>query len=60
MLQINKRFLLAWLLGIPFSYFILGFLGNFYSSGIEFVPVSIVIHSIVTLFASYFNGQAAK
>lgn len=53
MLQINKRFILAWLLGIPFSYFILGFLGNFYTSGIEFIPVAIVIHSMVTLFGSY-------
>ncbi len=53
MLQINKQFLPAWLLGIPFSYFILGFLGNFYTSGIEFVPVAIVIHSIATLFVSY-------
>ncbi len=57
MSQINKRFLLAWLLGISFSYFILGFLGNFYASGIEFIAVSIVIHSIVTLFASYVLGR---
>lgn len=53
MSQINKRFLFAWLLGIPFSYFILGFLSNFYTTGIEFLFVSIVIHSFVTLFGSY-------
>lgn len=53
MLQINKRFTLAWLLGIPLSYFILGFLGNFYASGFEFIPVSIVVHSIITLVGAY-------
>lgn len=57
MLQITKRFLTAWLLGIPFSYFILGFLGNFYTSGIEFIPVSLVIHSILTLFVSHLLGR---
>ncbi|MBK8781614.1 MAG: hypothetical protein IPO22_07360 [Anaerolineales bacterium] len=56
-LQINKRFLPAWLLGIPFSYFILGFLGNFYTTGIEFIPVSIIIHSSVLLFGSYLMGR---
>ncbi len=60
MLQINKRFLFAWLLGIPFSYFILGFLGNFYTSGIEFIPVSIIIHSIITLFGSYLLSRLEK
>lgn len=50
MLQINKQFVPAWLLGIFFSYFILGFLGNFYTTGIEFFLVCIVIHSMVTLF----------
>lgn len=56
MLQINKRSLPAWLLGIPFSYFILGFLGNFYTTGIEFIPVTIVVHSIVTIFVSHLLG----
>ncbi len=60
MLQINKRFLFAWLLGIPFSYFILGFLGNFYTTGIEFIPVSIIVHSIITLFGSYLLSRLEK
>ena len=57
MVQINKRFILAWLLGIPLSYFLLGFLGNFYTSGLEFISVSIVIHSLVTLFGDYLLGR---
>lgn len=60
MLQINKRFTLAWLVGISFSYFILGFLGNFYTSGIEFVFVTIVIHSSVTVFGSYLLGRIGR
>ena len=59
-LQINRRFLPAWLLGIPFSYFILGFLGNFYTTGIEFIPVSIIIHSGVLLFGSYLMSRVQR
>ena len=53
MLQINKRFIPAWVLGIPFSYFILGFLGNFYTTGFEILLVAVVVHSVATNFVSY-------
>lgn len=53
MLQINKRFIPAWVLGIPFSYFILGFLGNFYTTGVEILLVAVVVHSVTTNFVSY-------
>lgn len=60
MLQINKRFILAWLLGIPLSYFILGFLGNFYTSGFEFILVSIVVHTLIALFGDYLLSRVLQ
>ncbi|MBC7875783.1 MAG: hypothetical protein H7Y59_01315 [Anaerolineales bacterium] len=51
MLQINKRFFLIWFLGGVFSYLILGFLDNFYTSKNEFILISFVIHSVFTLLA---------
>lgn len=60
MSQINKRFTLAWLLGIPFSYFILGFLSNFYTSGVGFALAAVVIHSVMSLFGSYLLGRLQR
>lgn len=51
--HINKRFLPAWLFGIPFSYLVSGFLGNFYQTKIEFTLVTVVIHSVSTLAALF-------
>lgn len=57
---INKKLILAWLLGIPFSYVLLGFLGGFYTSNIEIALLTLLLHPYVTLFVYYLLGKAGQ
>lgn len=54
----TKYSVLAWLLGIPFSYLTLGFLNNFYSSLFEILLLTILVHSFTSLFIHYLIGRA--
>lgn len=43
--RINTRIVIsAWLLGIPFSYFTVGFLSNFYPTRYEIIMLTLLIH----------------
>ncbi|MCE7920538.1 MAG: hypothetical protein DCC59_03395 [Chloroflexi bacterium] len=55
----NKRLLFAWALGIPVSYIAVGFLDAYYKTWIEIVPVSLVLHTIVSLFTYFILGRLA-
>lgn len=58
MQSFDKRLPLAWLLGIPFSYFIVSYFENFYNTGFQVALLTIVIHSFVNLFLYYLLGRA--
>ena len=60
MRTVSPRFFLAWLLGIPFSYFILGFLSNFYSTYFEIILLALLIHSSAGIFFYYLLGKAKR
>ncbi len=55
----NKRLVFAWLLGIPLSYFVTSFLGNFYESFIEILALATLVHSIGTLFGYHLLNRAS-
>lgn len=55
----NKRLLFAWALEIPVSYIAVGFLDAYYKTWIEIVPVSLVLHTIVSLFIYFILGRLA-
>ncbi|NOH00909.1 MAG: hypothetical protein HND47_02485 [Chloroflexi bacterium] len=57
MKPINKRLLLAWLLGIPLSYFTVGYLENFYRSSLEIFLLTLPIHAWAGFFAYYLLGK---
>ncbi len=50
MLPVSSRFLPAWLLSIPLSYFVLGFLSNYYPTYFEITLLTLLIHSGVSIF----------
>ncbi len=54
---INTRLFLAWLLGIPFSYFIVGFPGSFFSIYLEIILPVILFHSCMSMFTYYVLGR---
>lgn len=56
----TKRLIPAWLLGIPLSYLMLGFLSNFYASPAEVGLLTLLIHSCVTLFVYYLLGRVKR
>jgi hypothetical protein len=53
----EKRLIFAWLAGIPLSYFVLGFLGNFYTTNFEIFLLSIISHAFISLFFHYLIGR---
>jgi len=57
---INKRLALAWLLGIPFSYFVVAYLGNFYQSSIGIALWTILVHASVGVFVYYLTGRILR
>jgi len=57
-LQSNKKyFATAWCLSIPFSYFVFGFLSNYYSSYIGIVLLVLLAHSVAGMFFFYLLGR---
>lgn len=58
MQSFDKRLPLAWLLGIPFSYFIVSYFENFYNTGFQVALSTIIVHSFVNLFLYYLLGRA--
>lgn len=56
----NTRFILAWLLGLPFTYYLLGFLGNFYSTYFEIILLALLIHFGAGLFFYYLQGRVIR
>ncbi|GAB4564823.1 MAG: hypothetical protein Fur0017_00850 [Anaerolineales bacterium] len=57
MQSFDKRLPLAWLLGIPFSYFIVSYFENFYNTGFQIALSTMIIHSFVNLFLYYLLGR---
>ena len=53
----NKRLLLAWFLGIPFSYFAVSYMENFYPTVLEVALWTVVFHSLFSLFVHYLLGR---
>lgn len=57
--SINKRLLLAALLGIPFSYLITAYLENFYQTTLEIALWALLLQAWVGLFMYYLLGKIA-
>jgi hypothetical protein len=53
----RNRLVFAWLAGIPLSYFVLGFLGNFYTTNFEIFLLAIIFHVFISLFFHYLIGK---
>lgn len=47
--MLNKRFLPAWVLGLPISYIALGFLDAYYTSVLEIILVSFFVSTLISL-----------
>lgn len=47
--MLNKRFLPAWVLGLPISYITLGFLDAYYTSIFEIILVSFFVSTLTSL-----------
>ena len=60
MKSMNKRLFLAWLLGISLSYFVVGYLENFYQTSVEIALWTIPVHALIGLFVYYLIGKAIK
>ena len=60
MLPFDKRLPIAWLLGIPFSYFVVGYLENFYHTSLEIALWTVPIHALSGLFIYYLIGKILK
>jgi len=58
--SLSPRFLFAWLSGIPLSYFIPGFLSNFYSTYLEIILLALLIHSSAGMFFYYLLGKVKR
>ncbi|GAB4541369.1 MAG: hypothetical protein Fur002_09640 [Anaerolineales bacterium] len=56
----EKRLLFAWLVGVPFSYFIAAFLENFYQTPIEIAAWTVLVHALVSLLVYYLAGKFIK
>ena len=54
------RSFIAWLLGIPLSYYSLGFFSNFYSTQIEIILLTLVFHCGVSIFFYYLLGRGQR
>lgn len=57
MRSINTRIFPAWLLSIPFSYLLLGFFSNFYSSYFEILLLALLSHSSASVFFYYLQDR---
>lgn len=57
---LDKRLPLAWLLGLPFSYLLIGYLENFYTSSLEVAVWTIPVHTLVNMFVYYLMGRVIR
>lgn len=57
MQSFDKRLPIAWLLGIPFSYFVVSYLENFYRTPFQVALAAIIVHSAVNLLLYYLLGR---
>lgn len=60
MQSFDKRLPLAWLLGIPVTYFIAAYLENFYQTSSQIALWTAIIHCLVNLFGYYLFGRGLK
>ena len=58
MRPVNTRFILAWFLSVPLSYFSLGFLSNFYSTYFEIILLVLLFHISASIFFYYLQGKS--
>ena len=56
----NRRLILAWLLGIPLSYFVTSFLGHFYASSIGVFALAFPVHSLTSLFVYHLLNRVRR
>jgi hypothetical protein len=54
----DKRLPIAWFLGIPFSYFIVSYLENFYNTSFQVALWTILTHTLVNLLVYHLLGKA--
>lgn len=57
---LEKRLPIAWILGIPLSYFIVAYLENFYPTPFEVTLFAILAHTGSLLFFFYLLGRAMR
>ncbi|MDL1942036.1 hypothetical protein FBQ99_06780 [Chloroflexi bacterium CFX2] len=60
MKPINKRLLSAWFLGVPLSYFVVGYLENFYQSAFEIFLLALPVHALAGLFVHHLSGRILR
>jgi hypothetical protein len=56
----SSRMLFAWALSVIFTFFALGFLGNFYSTFFEIIPLTLLIQSLAGLLIYRLLGKAEQ
>ena len=54
----NPRMFLAWILSVTFTFFVLGFLGNFYSTFFEIILLTLLIQFLAGLLIYRLLGKA--
>jgi hypothetical protein len=54
----NPRMFLAWMVSVSFAFFALGFLGNFYSTFFEIIPLTLLIQLLAGLLIYRLLGKA--
>jgi hypothetical protein len=59
-LPFDKRLSIAWLAGVPFSYFAVAYLENFYLTSLEVALWTVPIHALSGLFIYYLVGKILR
>lgn len=54
---LDKRMLSAWALGIPFSYFLVAYLENFYPPLVEITLWTLILHGAIGVFGYFLLGK---
>lgn len=57
---INPRLIFAWLFAIPFNFFVIGYLGNFYSSFVEIILVTFLSQLVVGIFLHHLLNRVGQ
>ena len=57
---LDKRLPIAWVLGIPFTYFVTAYLENFYPTSFQVALIAVIVHSLANLFFYYLLGRAMR